>query len=205
LTNQQSPTKDTICSYDSWKPGVRFLRSLLASFLSCCTLIGAASAQSPIDRAGGKHLVTAAIVPANIGSEPEPRISDLQVTVRISDHARESQYFGNVPVTWPEFAAAEGAPQQKIWEDVQCHQRRGLPTATIIAIDGTRASAQSHFTISARHRHIGLMMPSDEIKQAQSLPAGRDDLGRYLAFRIETAASRLIVLLKIYVIDCALT
>jgi len=58
--------------------------------------------------------------------ERDARISGLRLTVRIADHARETQYFGEVPVTWPDFLAAEIAPEQKVWEDKQCHQRRGF-------------------------------------------------------------------------------
>jgi hypothetical protein len=110
-----------------------------------------------------------------------------------------------VPVAWPDFAAADGAPEQKIWEDRRCHQRRGLPTTTIVAVDGTLDRSSSRQPISARRRHIGLRVPTDEIRQAQSLPAGRDDHGRYLAFRIETSVSHVAVLLKVYSADCALS
>jgi hypothetical protein len=205
LTKRRNPEKSCICVENFGALGVHFSRSSLAALLGCGAVIGAASAQlSPVDRTGVKHFVTAAIVPAQTGNEPGPRISGLQVIVRISDHIREAQFFGNVPVTWPEFAASEGAPQRTIWEDKQCHQRRGLPTATVIAIDGMLETDQSRLAILARHRHIGLRLPSNEITQAQSLPGGRDDLGRYLAFRIETAGSHVSVLLKMYVADCAL-
>jgi hypothetical protein len=153
---------------------------------------------------GVKHFVTVAIVPSQTGNESEPRISGLQVVVRIFDHAREAQFFGDAPVTWPEFPASKGAPERKIWEDPRCHQRRGQPTVAVVAIDGSLESDQSRVAISARHRHIGLRVPADEIRQAQALPGGRDELGRYLAFRIETAGSHVVVLLKVYVVDCAL-
>jgi hypothetical protein len=177
----------------------------LAAFLGCGIFIGAASAQlSPIDQSGVKHFITVAIVPAQIGNEPEPRVSDLQVFIRISDHARETQYFGDVPVIWPEFFASKGAPEQKIWEDQACHQRRGLPKVTVVAMEGALATDQSRLAIQARHRRIGQRVPSDEIRQTQALLDGRDDLGRYLSFRTETTGSHLILLLKIYVADCKL-
>jgi hypothetical protein len=164
-----------------------------------------ASAQlSPVDQSGVKHFITAAIAPAPIGNEPEPHITGLQVRVRISDHARETQYFGDVPVIWPEFSASKGAPEQRIWEDQACHQRRGLPKATVLAIEGTLATEERRLAVSARRRHIGQKVPSDEIRQAQSLLDGRDTLGRYLAFQTETMQSHLILLLKIYVADCKL-
>jgi hypothetical protein len=181
------------------------IAAFLGAFLGCAACIGAASAQSPpLDQLGVKHFVTTAIVPAQTGNEAEPRISGLQLVVRISDHAREAQFFGDVPLSWPEFPVASGAPERKIWEDARCHQRRGLPTVAVVAIDGSLESGQSRVAISARHRHIGLRVPPDEIRQAQSLPGGRDESGRYLAFRIETAGSHVVVLLKVYVVDCAL-
>src|ERR1700678_3378755 len=104
LTKRRNPEKSCICVENFGALGVHFSRSSLAALLGCGAVIGAASAQlSPVDRTGVKHFVTAAIVPAQTGNEPGPRISGLQVVVRISDHTREAQFFGNVPVTWPEF------------------------------------------------------------------------------------------------------
>jgi hypothetical protein len=175
--------------------------------------MGTASAQvSPADRSGVKHVITAAVsmAPARTfgqtqtGKEAEQRITGLRVAVRISDHAQETQFFGDVPVNWPDFSVPEGAPDRKVWEDAKCHQQRGLPKATVAAIEGTMDSGQSQLAISARPRHIGMRVPTDEVRQAQPLPPGRDEIGRYFAFRTETAQSHVVVVLKIHMADCTL-
>jgi hypothetical protein len=187
-----------------------YLRAALGAFLGFGLMIDAALAQSSIfDRLGVRHSVTVSVAPALPSNQstqtgPDAQLFDLMVTIRISDHARETQFFGDIPVTWPEFPAAEGAPEKEIWKDEQCHQRRGLPKATIAAIEGVLEAAKARLTISARPRHRGQRLPFDEIRQPIPQPGGRDDLGQYLAYRVETTESHVIVLLKIYAVDCVL-
>jgi hypothetical protein len=176
--------------------------------LGAAALGGAALAQpAPVDRAGVTHLVTATVVSGTAApADPndDRRISGLRITLRISDHARETQFFGEVPVSVPEFAASHGSPEQKVWEDARCHQKRGFPKATVAAIEGAVEGGETHVAISARARHIGVMVPADEVRQAQPMPGGHDERGAYLAFRTETAQSHMVVVLKIYTIDCTL-
>jgi hypothetical protein len=190
-------------------------RSILAAVLGCGILMGTAAAQvGPADRSGVKHIITAAVsvasaqpsgqIGAQTGRQAEQRITGLRVTVRISDHAQETQFFGEVPVSLPDFAVSEGAPDRKVWEDAKCHQRRGLPKASVAAIEGTLEGGQSPLAISARPRHIGMRVPADEVRQALPLPEGRDELGRFFAFRTETMQSHVAVVLKIHMADCTL-
>jgi hypothetical protein len=181
--------------------------ALVGAALVGAAMSGAALAQpAPVDHAGVTHLVTATVNGTAAPASPndDRRISGLRITLRISDHARETQFFGEVPVSVPEFAASQGAPEQKAWEDARCHQKRGFPRATVAAIEGAVESAETHAAISARARHIGVMVPADEIRQAQPMPGGHDERGAYLAFRTETAQSHMVVVLKIYTIDCTL-
>lgn len=182
------------------------LRLLLCALVGWSFVAHSAAAQSSFpDRFGVRHVISARVAPFGpAATDRELGVSDLEITVRISDHAREAQFFGEVMVAWPEFVASMGTGEQDVWTDPQCHQRRGLPKATIVAIDGMVETARSRFPVSARPRRIGLKLPEDEIRQAQPRPGGRDETGSYLAFRTETAQSHVPVLVKIHVIDCVL-
>lgn len=165
----------------------------------------AAAPQTLLDRLGVKHTITATVAPLDIPKiEPQTRVSDLKIAFRVSDHAREAQFFGELPISWADFLAADGAPVQTVWADKQCHQRRGLPTATIMTIEGNLDDGRSRISISASHRRTGRRLPGDEIRQAQALQGGRDDNGQYFTFRTETVESHVVVFLKIYEIDCLL-
>ena len=104
----------------SWEE-MSFLR-LLCGTVAFGTLASAAMAQSTFtDRIGVKHVVTVSIAGMNqtpVGStKDQPTISDLQVTIRLSDHAKEAQFFGELSISWPEFAANGGGAEQEIWRD----------------------------------------------------------------------------------------
>ncbi len=129
----------------------------------------------------------------------------LTVKIRISAHATESQYFGEVSKTFANFRRNEGSGEELFWEDARCHQRRGLPKTTVTAIDGSIAGDTGKVSVSARPRHIGLHLPSDEISAGARLPDGSDKNGRFIAYRSQTRQSRLLVDVKVYVIDCDLT
>jgi hypothetical protein len=173
---------------------------LVASLLCCGPFLGAASAQpGGADQLGVRHFITATL---SRTAAPSDRISGLLVVVRISNHARETQFFGEIPVGVATLDPAEEAPEQKIWEDERCHQRRGLPKASVISVRGTYERDQSR--LDAQLRHIGLKLPADEIMPGQSLNAGRDSAGRFFAAQTRTLRSGVTILLKIYVTDCIL-
>jgi hypothetical protein len=179
---------------------------LPAASLWCSGIfIGAAAAQSSgADRLGVRNFITATVsrVAGAGNGDADQRISDLLTVVRISNHARETQFYGDVPVPVATLDPLEQAPEQKIWEDGRCHQRRGLPKASVISVSGTYERDQSH--LEAVLRHIGLKLPADEIMPGQSLIAGRDSAGRYSSSQTRTSRSHVAILLKMYVIDCIL-
>jgi hypothetical protein len=167
-------------------------------------LLGTASAQPAADRWGVRNFITAtlSLAAAPGDRDTDRRISDLVVVVRISNHARETQYFGDVPVGAPRLDSGEEASEQKIWEDERCHQRRGLPKASVISVTGAYERGQSR--LEASLRHIGLKLPADEIVPGQSLIAGRDGAGRFFAAETRTSRSHVTIRLKIYLTDCTL-
>lgn len=128
----------------------------------------------------------------------------LTVKIRISAHATESQFFGEVSETFLNFRPSEGSGEILFWQDARCHQRRGLPKTTVTAIDGSIAGDNGKVSIDARPRHVGLRLPSDEISAGTRLPGGIDKNGSFIAYRSQTRLSRLFVDVKVYVIDCDL-
>jgi hypothetical protein len=144
--------------------------------------------------------VSLAAGPAN--GDVDQRISGLLAVIRISNHARETQFYGEIPVSVAMLGPLEGAAERKIWEDERCHQRRGYPKASVISVSGTYERDQSH--LEAQLRHIGLKLPADEIMPGQSLTAGHDSAGRFCAAQTRTSRSHVTILLKIYMTDCIL-
>jgi hypothetical protein len=196
-----------------WQTAVRLIvlrigraAMLPAASLLCSGIFTAAAAaqSSGADRLGVRNFVTATVSrAAGAGNgDADQRISGLLTVVRISNHARETQFYGDVPVPVATLDPLEQAPEQKIWEDERCHQRRGLPKASVISVSGTYERDQSH--LEAVLRHIGLKLPADEIMPGQSLTAGRDNAGRYFSSQTRTSRSHVAILLKMYVIDCIL-
>jgi hypothetical protein len=130
--------------------------------------------------------------------------ASLDVKIRISAHATESNYFGVVSETFSNFRPNEGSEEKLFWQDGRCHQRRGLPKTTVTAIDGSIDNERAKTGIAARPRHLGVLLPSDEITAGTRLSYGADNAGRFMAYRSQTKASHLFVDVKVYVIDCDL-
>jgi hypothetical protein len=65
-----------------------------------------------------------------------PAKATLTVTVRLSDHSRETNFFGDVPATITDFDPVKGSPEQEVWQDASCHHERGYPKMTVIAPNG---------------------------------------------------------------------
>jgi len=133
----------------------------------------------------------------------------LTFTVRLSANSRESPFFGMLHpfysgILVPDRASQPLIKQTKLWEEEVCHQRRGLPKVTVTQLTGEFGEGEHRIDISALNRHIGLLVPSDELTPGIKLAPGSDDFGSFYAFRAQTRNSRLNVDLKIYSIDCFL-
>jgi hypothetical protein len=162
-------------------------------------------AQQTLLEPGNKHLITASMKadPANgMNSYQADDHATLTAMVRISDHARESQFFGDIAVTMSDFLLASGSAEQKIWSDSTCHQRRGIPKFAVIAIDGFVMGAQGRMSVTARQRHIGLLLPPDEISVARRLLDDVDNIGPFTVLRAGTNRSHLVMDLKLYTLNC---
>ncbi|MBB4365090.1 hypothetical protein GGD65_006154 [Bradyrhizobium sp. CIR18] len=134
---------------------------------------------------------------------------ELSFTVRLSANSKESKFFGMLRPSFPDIVVPDGAgkplvQQTKLWEEEVCHQRRGLPKVTVTQLGGHFGEGEGRIEISAINRHIGVLVPPDELTPGIKLDPGSDSFGVFLAFRAQTRNSRLNVDLKIYPIDCFL-
>ena len=127
---------------------------------------------------------------AQANGQPTP--AKFLVTVRISAHSVETNFFGFVPVTVPEFDLTKGLNDQLIWRDGKCHHERGYPKITVTGVDGLVTSGQDKHLVAARWRQLGLFLPRDEVLASKRLDNGSDKVGSYLATRTETKQSRLL-------------
>jgi hypothetical protein len=175
-----------------------------------CDAVHAQNAGPPIDfqKSGIRFQIKAQIepvpVPSNSNDDADRRRASLDVKLRISAHAIGSSFYGVIPQYFADFPLADGSDERLFWQDAQCHQRRGLPKIAIVAIDGTIRTKEGQAEVSAQPRHIGMLLPKDEISAASRLPSGADKTGRFLAFRSVTSASHLSVKVTVYTIDCSL-
>jgi hypothetical protein len=126
----------------------------------------------------------------------------LKLTLRISDHAQETSFFGDVPITAANFDPVKGSPEQEVWQDERCHHERGFPRVLLMAVDGLIAHGSDKQLVEARPRHIGLPVPWDEIMMASSLQFSADDRGPFIETGTQTKESHLSVVLKIYMLPC---
>jgi hypothetical protein len=135
-------------------------------------------------------------------SAKETPKATLKLTLRISDHAQETSFFGDVPITAANFDPVKGSPEQKVWQDERCHHERGFPRVLLMAVDGLITHGSDKQLVEARPRHIGLPVPWDEIMMASGLQFSADDRGPFIETRTQTKESHLSVVLKIYMLPC---
>lgn len=170
----------------------------------------APAAVRPIDyqKSGIRFQIKASIraVPAspNIKRDDDKSAASLDLKLRISAHATESNYFGVNTETFPAFPLTEGSAERLFWQDTACHQRRGLPKVTVAAIDGFLQTENGRVDVAARPRQIGKLVPADEISAGRPLPGGTDKNGPFIAFSSQTSTSHLVVDVKVYTFDCPL-
>jgi hypothetical protein len=170
------------------------------------------SAQESDQRLGVRHRID-----VTVSAEPGASLLEhlkgargsLTFTMRLSANSRESRYFGMLKpefsdIVIPDSASAPLVQQTKVWEEGICHQRRGLPKVTVTQLNASFGEDKRRIEVSAINRHIGLLVPSDELTPGIKLDSGRDEGGPFYAVRAQTRNSRLNVDLKIYSLDCAL-
>jgi hypothetical protein len=138
------------------------------------------------------------------GDSSEQRTATLTVTMRVSAHSREANFFGKVPTIVSGFDLSKGSKEQKVWEDAACHHERGLPKFTVTDVSGAVSSGDSKVAIFARQRILGMLLPGDEVTQSRRIGDGTDDISPFILTRTDTRQSRISVEVRLRTRTCDL-
>jgi hypothetical protein len=187
------------------------------AFWRCLALVIAVPALGREASGAGAELGVRHRIDVLVSAEPDAPIfqrlrgakGELSFTVRLSANSKESRFFGMLHPSFPDIVVPDRADkplawQTRLWEEEVCHQRRGLPKVTVTQLAGHFGEGEGRIEVSGTNRHIGLLVPPDELTPGIKLEPGNDNLGLFYAFRAQTRTSRLNVDLKIYPIDCFL-
>lgn len=217
LVAQVLPVLRSVKSFLIWARRSMRQESLLFVFIAVAISFGSpARAQitdpsgRPIDfqKDGIRFEIKASIkaMPGSphVKSDDDTNRASLEVKLRISAHATESRFFGVKSATFSDFRLAEGSEEKVFLLESRCHQRRGLPKVTVVAIDGSIQTDKGRVDVAARPRQLGRVLPPDEISAGARQPNGADKIGPFVGYASQTSASRLSVNVKIYTIDCPL-
>ncbi len=190
-------------------PSMRLKNLLMPGLLGALALGSPAWAAGPEQTLGVRHRIDAVV-----SLEPNSPLlqkhrgarGTLSFVVRLSANSTQMRFFGMVTPSFSDILVPEKdailVAQTKIWEEDRCHQRRGLPKVTVTQVKASFGEGDSRIDISAVVRHIGLLVPYDELTPGIKLPAGVDEIGSFYALRAQTRDSRLNVDLKIYPFEC---
>jgi len=130
-------------------------------------------------RTGVRHALIAAVEAdqdtAAAKRDVEARNATVDILVRVLDYAPDSRFYGVVDGKFSDFDPGSGAKAQEIWADQKCHQYRGLPRIWVLAINGKSTRGEAAFDIAARPRHVGELVPKDEVVTQKGRNAELDD------------------------------
>ncbi|WP_375161708.1 hypothetical protein [Bradyrhizobium sp. RDT46] len=155
-------------------------------------------------------------IDAVVSAEPDAPILEhlrgrkgsLSFTVRLSANSRESRFYGLLDYAFSGVLVPRVGvvllKQTKIWEEEKCHQRRGLPKATVTQLAGSFGEGEEKIEISAMRRHIGVLLSQDELTPGIKLDAAGQDGTVIFSLRAQSRKSHFNVDLQIHQIDCYL-
>ena len=158
---------------------------------------------------GVRHAIIAA-VEANQDAtaakrDVEARNATVDIQVRVLDYAPDSRFFDVVDGKFSDFDLGSGAKAQEIWADQKCHQYRGLPRIWVLAINGRITRGETVVDIAARPRHVGELVPKDEVVTQKDRDVELYDPNRDVVTLARTTESRLSVKLILQSTRCRLS
>lgn len=134
----------------------------------------------------------------------EARNASVDILVRVLDYAPDYRFYGVVDGKFSDFDPGSGAKALEIWADQKCHQYRGLPRIWVLAINGRSTRGETAFDIAARPRHVGELVPKDEVVTQKDRNVERDDPNQSVVTLARTTESRLSVKLTLKSTKCRL-
>jgi len=161
-----------------------------------------------INETGVRHAIIAAVEADQGGSaakqDGEARNATVDIQVRVLDYAPDYRFFGVVDGKFSDFDPGSGAKPEEIWSDRKCHQYRGLPRIWVLAINGKITRGDSVLEIAAQPRHVGELVPKDEVVTQKDRNEERDDPNRSVVTLARTTESRLSIRLTLVSTKCRL-
>jgi hypothetical protein len=157
---------------------------------------------------GIRHAIVAAVGTdhdaASAEGDGEATTASVDVVVRIFDYASDYRFYGVVDGKFSGFDLTKGAAAQEIWADRKCHENRGYPRIWVLSINGRVARGGKFFDIAARPRHIGELVPRDEIVMQKDREMEFSNPNQSLVTFARTTESRLSVKLTLNATKCRL-
>jgi hypothetical protein len=157
---------------------------------------------------GVRHAIVASIDASDnvaaVKQDVKPRSATVDITVRVLSYAADYRFFGEVDGKFSDFDPDNGAEAQEIWTEQKCHQNRGLPKIWVLAVNGKITRGDSVFDIAARPRHLGQLVPQDEVVTQRDRNVEFSDPNKDLVMLARTTASRLSVRLNLKSTKCRL-
>jgi hypothetical protein len=157
---------------------------------------------------GVRHAIIAAVEADQDATaakqDVEARNATVDIQVRVLDYAPDHRFYGVVDGKFSNFDPGSGAKAQEIWADPECHQYRGLPRIWVLAINGRIPRGETVIDIAARPRHVGELVPQDEVVTQKDRNVGLDDPNQSVVTLAKTTESRLSVKLTVTSTKCRL-
>jgi hypothetical protein len=188
------------------------LGPLLAGLILCFTGLlqfsnaRAQSLNGGVNEMGVRHSLVAAIEPdrdsVSASQDGDAKKVAVDVSVRVLDYAHDYRFYGVVHGKFTGFDPRLGATAQEIWADPACHQNRGLPTITVLAIDGKITQGEKSSEFAARPRVIGGRLPVDEIVLKRDSMAVPSNPNQSLVTLASTSQSHVTVKLILKTANC---
>jgi len=169
--------------------------------LSLCLVLGqvAASVSEPALSAEAMEGIRHSIeVSAGLDEPGKGSVhGSLMLDMRVSSPTQQIDYSKTLSVTFQDVDLVKGAPWQKVWEESACHERRGYPRFWLDALRGSVTRDDQKTDIDAVPRHLGKLLPKDELKIGQQVAASGDDARHERIYRSKTLSSHLRVDVKL--------
>jgi len=172
-----------------------------AYFVSLCFLLGQfvvavpEPALSAEVREGIRHSIE---VSAGLDEPGRGSVhGSLMLDMRVSSHTQQTDYSKTLTVVFQDVDLVKGALWQKVWEETACHERRGYPRFWLDALRGSVTRDNQKSDVDAVPRHLGKLLPKDELKIGQQVSSSGDDGRRERIYRSKTLASHLRVDVKL--------
>lgn len=157
---------------------------------------------------GVRHVIIATVEAGRDTAAPkqdaEKRSATVDVMVRVLSYASDYRFYGVVDGKFSDFDPDSGAKAQEIWAEGKCHQDRGLPRLWVLAINGKITRGDRTFDIAARPRHVGELVPKDEVVTQRDRNVEVNDPNQNLVTLARTTESRINITLNLKSAKCRL-